>query len=59
VIFVCQQNAWTTFRVGFFAGIFIVLVAVALVCGKNLTFYVNMYLLWFAFLFVVMKQCTF
>jgi len=34
--FVCQQNAWTTFRVGFFAGIFIVLVSVGIVCGKCL-----------------------
>ena len=33
---ICQQNAWTTFRVGFFAGIFIVLVLLAVVCGENL-----------------------
>jgi len=52
VSFVCQKNAWTTFRVGFFAGIFIVLVTVAVVCGKCLNIALtsfNVIRLYFAF----------
>jgi len=34
-----QQNAWTTFRVGFFAGIFAVMVMLAIVSGMSLIYF--------------------
>lgn len=44
-----QQNPWTTFRVGLFAGIFSVLVVVIIVAGKllyeHITALVKKYLL--------------